>query len=90
MLMAIRANNWDQSLHNLGFTDPDRMNQDFYSFFNEPNPAYSNGVVHHLMTTSEPQGNVSFGSLRDHSNPHVEASQILQALSSKDNPQTQS
>jgi hypothetical protein len=87
--MAYRTNNWDQSLLNLGFTDQANMNQDFYAFCREPDPLYSNNLVQQLLSNSNVEPRVPFddtGSLMSNgryiSNPHMEASQILQALSS--------
>ena len=90
-----RTNNWDQSLLNLGFTDPDNMNQDFYAFCREPDPLYSNNLVQQLLSSSTSNtgtgiggaqlaggGNFSLGETGiEFENPHVEASHILQALS---------
>jgi hypothetical protein len=35
----------DQSLVNLGFEDPEKRNQDFYTFCREPDPLYSNNTI---------------------------------------------
>lgn len=91
------TNNWDQSLLNLGFTDPSTMNQDFYAFARDPDPLYPNDLVQQLLSSSNinvdpAAGDMShrgmhransFGmnnSMPQYTNPHVEASQILQAL----------
>jgi hypothetical protein len=65
------------------------MNQDFYAFFKEPDPLYSNSndFVQHLLSNSA--GNVPSlmeESMMEYSNPHVEAGQILQALSASERP----
>ncbi|TVY82371.1 Quinic acid utilization activator [Lachnellula suecica] len=44
--------NWDQSLLNLGFTDRDNMNQDFYAFCQEPDPLHPNNVFQQLAASS--------------------------------------
>ena len=49
----------DQSLVNLGFEDPDKRNQDFYTFCREPDPLYSNNnIFQQLLASSaaEPSG----------------------------------
>ncbi|TAQ87310.1 hypothetical protein B7494_g4346 [Chlorociboria aeruginascens] len=43
---------WDQSLVNLGFTNSDNMNQDFYAFCREPDPLSPNNVFQQLLATS--------------------------------------
>jgi hypothetical protein len=62
------------------------MNQDFYAFCREPDPIYSNNLVHQLLSstsnTAGPQLTGDFGETGiGFENPHVEASHILQALS---------
>lgn len=47
-----RSDNWDQSLLNLGFTDRANMNQDFYSFCQEPDPLQPNNVFQQLVANS--------------------------------------
>lgn len=68
------------------------MNQDFYAFFQEPDPLYSNSndLAQNLM--SIPVENAPLlmqDSLLGYSNPHVEAGQILQALSASERPEMQ-
>ncbi|OBT93382.2 hypothetical protein VE01_08792 [Pseudogymnoascus verrucosus] len=74
------TNNWDQSLQNLGFTDLDNMKQDFHAFFQEPNlrPSNEHDMGDHLMAGS--------AALMEYPSPHMEASQILQALSASEIP----
>ncbi|OBT77705.1 hypothetical protein VF21_03748 [Pseudogymnoascus sp. 05NY08] len=74
------TNNWDQSLQNLGFTDLDNMKQDFHAFFQEPNlqPSNEHHMGDHLMSGS--------AALTEYPNPHMEAGQILQALSASEIP----
>ncbi|KFY00916.1 hypothetical protein V490_01153 [Pseudogymnoascus sp. VKM F-3557] len=74
------TNNWDQSLQNLGFTDLDNMKQDFHDFFQGPDLMSSNGhdMGDHLMPSST--------AAEEYPNPHMEASQILQALSASEVP----
>lgn len=112
--MQFRGNNWDQSLVNLGFTDPENMHSDFYTFAREPDPLYSANLVHQLLSNNNMNSNLgpmvsgsgaatdagdavgiegrfdaqsgpgTFRHMRNNdsfSNPHMEASQILQALS---------
>jgi hypothetical protein len=50
--IAIRSGNWDQSLMNLGFTESDNMNQDFYAFCQEPDPLHQNHVFQQLVANS--------------------------------------
>jgi hypothetical protein len=63
------------------------MNQDFYAFCREPDPLYSNNLVQQLLSSSStaagvPSSSGDFGETGiSFSNPHVEASHILQALS---------
>ncbi len=59
------------------------MNQDFYAFCREPDPLYSANLQQLLSNTTSPQlAPVAFDdTLVGFPNPHVEASQILQALS---------
>src|SRR5690349_2690078 len=79
-----RTNNWDQSRQNLSSTDLDNMKEDFQSFFQESNfhSSDQNGVTqHHIPSSVAPLGQ---DDLMEYSNPHVEASQILQALSASD------
>ncbi|KFY11840.1 hypothetical protein V492_04240 [Pseudogymnoascus sp. VKM F-4246] len=74
------TNNWDQSLQNLGFTDVDNMKQDFHAFFQGPDlqPPNDHDMGDHLMPSS--------AALTEYPNPHMEASQILQALSASEVP----
>ncbi|OBT65416.1 hypothetical protein VE03_06084 [Pseudogymnoascus sp. 23342-1-I1] len=74
------TNNWDQSLQNLGFTDLDNMKQDFHAFFQDPDlqPSNDHDMGGHLMPSS--------AALAEYPNPHMEASQILQALSASEIP----
>ena len=37
---------------NLGFTDSDNMNQDFYTFCQEPDPLHQNNVFQQLVANS--------------------------------------
>lgn len=58
------------------------MNRDFYAFVREPDPLYSNNLVQQLLSSSTADTGGAFGeSGISFANPHVEASQILQALS---------
>lgn len=50
--IVIRSGNWDQSLMNLGFTESDNMNQDFYAFCQEPDPLHQNNVFQQLVANS--------------------------------------
>ncbi|KFY20638.1 hypothetical protein V491_03554 [Pseudogymnoascus sp. VKM F-3775] len=74
------TNNWDQSLQNLGFTDLNNMKQDFDAFFQEPaiQPSINHDMGNHLMPSS--------AALTEYPNPHMEAGQILQALSASEIP----
>ncbi|KAL2065508.1 hypothetical protein VTL71DRAFT_3178 [Oculimacula yallundae] len=54
------ACNWDQSLMNLGFTDSDNMNQDFYAFCQEPDPLHQNTVFQQLVANSNAETNDFF------------------------------
>ncbi|KAK0112035.1 hypothetical protein ONS96_001296 [Cadophora gregata f. sp. sojae] len=54
------AGNWDQSLMNLGFTDSDNMNQDFYAFCQEPDPLHQNTVFQQLVASSNAETNDFF------------------------------
>ncbi|KFY21574.1 hypothetical protein V493_07284 [Pseudogymnoascus sp. VKM F-4281 (FW-2241)] len=74
------TNNWDQSLQNLGFTDLDNMKQDFHAFFQEPDlqPSNEHDMADHPLPSST--------ALLEYPNPHMEASQILQALSASEVP----
>jgi len=54
------AGNWDQSLMNLGFTDSDNMNQDFYAFCQEPDPLHQNTVFQQLVANSNAETNDFF------------------------------
>lgn len=85
------TNNWDQGLQNLGFTDPDKMNQDFYAFFKEPHPIYprSDDLVQHFLANPTLPGSLMMPVSGGFSNPHVEAGQILQSLSTSEQPLTQ-
>jgi hypothetical protein len=81
-MITHRSNNWDQSLLNLGFTESSNMNQDFYAYVREQDPLYSNNLVQQLLSSSVAETGGAFGeSGISFVNPHVEASQILQALS---------
>ncbi|EHL01352.1 hypothetical protein M7I_2685 [Glarea lozoyensis 74030] len=87
--------NWDQSLLNLGFTDRDNMNQDFYTFCQEPDPLHPNTVFQQLVANSNAEvtdffdgsglglgasvGAFGMGLIDEHEG--IEASQILQSLS---------
>ncbi|KAL3420110.1 hypothetical protein PVAG01_08609 [Phlyctema vagabunda] len=89
------TDNWDQSLVNLGFTDPDNMSQDFYAMSRDPEPLYPNTVLQQLLANSNAEasgvldgsvfGDMSmqpFGSMGfGDGNEGIEAGQILQALS---------
>ncbi|KAI9744254.1 MAG: hypothetical protein M1818_002406 [Claussenomyces sp. TS43310] len=75
------TNNWEQSLLNLGFTDPAHMDQDFYEFCREPDPLYSSTLVQQLLSNSSVEPKVIDDTLFGLTDQHVEASQILQALS---------
>jgi hypothetical protein len=67
------------------------MNQDFYAFCREPDPLYSNNLVQQLLSSTSNTGltgaqlsggDFSLGETGiGFENPHVEASHILQALS---------
>ena len=58
------------------------MNQDFYAYVREPDPLYSNNLVQQLLSNSTTTRGGAFGENGiSFANPHVEASQILQALS---------
>jgi len=46
------SGNWDQSLMNLGFTESENMNQDFYAFCQEPDPLHQNNVFQQLVANS--------------------------------------
>ncbi|KAG4025165.1 hypothetical protein MFRU_064g00020 [Monilinia fructicola] len=46
------TNSMDQSLVNLGFEDPDKRNQDFYTFCREPDPLYSNNSIFQQLLAS--------------------------------------
>jgi len=82
------SSNWDQSLANLGFTDPDNMNQDFYNMSQEPDPLFPNNVFQQLVANSNAdvfEANMfgmGFGAFGD--GEGIEAGQILQALSQGD------
>ncbi|CZT52738.1 related to quinic acid utilization activator [Rhynchosporium secalis] len=54
------AGNWDQSLMNLGFTDSDNMNQDFYAFCQEPDPLHPNTIFQQLVANSNAETNNFF------------------------------
>jgi hypothetical protein len=86
--------NWDQSLLNLGFTDRDNMNQDFYTFCQEPDPLHPNTVFQQLLANSNAEVTDFFdgsglgmsmgaafcmGLMDEHEG--IEAGQILQSLS---------
>lgn len=86
------TDNWDQSLVNLGFTNPDNMNQDFYAFCRDPDPLYPNTVFRQLLANETPNGQFdrhmtgevgsnSFGGLRSADESEaLEAGQLLQSL----------
>jgi hypothetical protein len=89
-----RTGNWDQSLVNLGFTDRDNMNQDFYAMSREPDPLFPNSVFQQLVANSNAEatdfldgsmfgsmGMGGFGMGFGDENEGIEAGQILQALS---------
>ncbi|KAH8802799.1 fungal-specific transcription factor domain-containing protein [Xylogone sp. PMI_703] len=90
------TDNWDQSLVNLGFTNADNMNQDFYAFCREPDPLYPNTLFRQLLA-NEPQNNQldrrmpsnetgrnSFSALHStDENEALEAGQLLQALGAR-------
>src|SRR5262249_12907104 len=87
-----RAGNWDQALVNLGFTDPDRMNQDFYAMSRDPDPQCPISVFQQLLASSipetrvSPRNSISGANGREHlrsNDEHegIEASHILQSLS---------
>lgn len=68
------------------------MNQDFYAFFQEPDPmsSNSNDLMQHLLSNSADIGQLPLQDLlTGYSNPHVEAGQILQALSASGHPTMQ-
>ncbi|QSZ32272.1 hypothetical protein DSL72_001846 [Monilinia vaccinii-corymbosi] len=46
------TNSMDQSLVNLGFEDPDKRSQDFYTFCREPDPLYSNNSIFQQLLAS--------------------------------------
>ncbi|PBP28493.1 C6 transcription factor [Diplocarpon rosae] len=90
------AVSWDQSLVNLGFTDSDNMNQDFYAFCQEPDPLHQNTVFQQLVANSNAETNEFFdesafggaalgmgalGAVLGSEHEGIEAGQILQALS---------
>ncbi|KAG0646699.1 Quinic acid utilization activator [Hyphodiscus hymeniophilus] len=88
------TNNWDQSLVNLGFTDRDNMNQDFYAMSREPDPLFPNNVFQQLVANSNAEatyfldssmfGGIGMGGFEmgfGDENEGIEAGQILQALS---------
>ncbi|RDW77232.1 hypothetical protein BP6252_05285 [Coleophoma cylindrospora] len=89
------TDNWDQSLVNLGFTDPEHMNQDFYAMSRDPEPMYPNTVIQQLLANSNTDVSIisdgtGFGSMSMQSfgtlgftdgHENIEAGQILQALS---------
>lgn len=81
---------------NLGFTDTDNMNQDFYAFCQEPDPLHQNTVFQQLVANSNAETNDffdgtgfggttgmnGFNAIGMHDeNEGIEAGQILQALS---------
>ena len=88
-----RTGNWDQSLVNLGFTDRDNMNQDFYAMSREPDPLFPNNVFQQLVANSNAEatdlldgsmfgtiGVGGFGVGFPDENEGIEAGQILQSL----------
>ncbi|RDL31481.1 uncharacterized protein BP5553_09690 [Venustampulla echinocandica] len=85
--------NWDQSLLNLGFTDRDNMNQDFYAFCQDPDPFHPNNVFQQLAANSSTEGTNFFGGpgflgVRvDEEDEGIEAGQILQALRAAEDQQ---
>lgn len=94
MLTISRAGNWDQSLLNLGFTDRDNMNQDFYAFCQDPDPFHPNNVFQQLAANSSAEGTSLFdgpsflGMRVDEEDEGIEASQILQALRAAEDQQS--
>lgn len=80
---------------NLGFTDPEHMNQDFYAMSRDPEPLYPNTVIQQLLANSGADASgmldgAGFGNLSTHGfgnlgftdgHENIEAGQILQALS---------
>ncbi|RFU33621.1 hypothetical protein B7463_g2710, partial [Scytalidium lignicola] len=87
------TDNWDQSLVNLGFTNADNMNQDFYAFCREPDPLYPNTLFRQLLANETPNsqldqrtttgevGRNDCGGLHSaDENETLEAGQLLQAL----------
>jgi hypothetical protein len=87
------SSNWDQSLQNLGFTDPDNMNRDFYTMSREPDPLFQNNVFQQLVANTNAEsidvfdssmfgmGTTSFGEAEIGDQQGIEAGQILQSLS---------
>jgi hypothetical protein len=87
--------NWDQSLLNLGFTDRDKMNQDFYAFCQEPDPLHPNTVFQQLVANSNAEATDffdgsglgmsmtpgAFGTGLTDEHEGIEAGHILQSLS---------
>ena len=49
---------------NLGFTDSDNMNQDFYAFCQEPDPLHQNTVFQQLVANSNAETNDFFDGSR--------------------------
>ncbi|XMA14918.1 hypothetical protein WAI453_007709 [Rhynchosporium graminicola] len=45
---------------NLGFTDSDNMNQDFYAFCQEPDPLHPNTIFQQLVANSNAETNNFF------------------------------
>src|ERR1700712_5080164 len=93
MLTSNRTGNWDQSLVNLGFTDRDNMNQDFYAFCQDPDPLHPNNVFQQLVANSNAEVTnffdgsglggmpIGFGMGLGDEHEGIEAGQILQSLS---------
>jgi hypothetical protein len=78
-LTITRNNNWDQGLLNLGFTETERLSQDFNTFCQLPEPM-SNDLVQQLLTDAELTGPFS-GGMSGLPDPHVlEASHTLQSI----------
>ena len=80
---------------NLGFTDPDNMNQDFYTMSRDPDPLFANNVFQQLVSNSNAEttdfvdrsvfggiGLNGVGTVRfGDEHEGIEAGQILQSLS---------
>lgn len=94
-----RTSNWDRSLANLGFTDSDNMNRDFYAMSRQPDPLFPDMIFQQLAATSNAEtthssgrsiigtGMSGFEALGfGGESEGIEAGQILQALSAADGP----